>query len=256
MGAVGWSKTSSGQLQIMKKNKISLLFFANLREIVGEKQISLEIPEGTSVAELKRQVADLYPLLAPHLETVLISVNKEYGFDDEVIPLGAEVALFPPVSGGSDRAVDNPTFLAIQEDELDLNQMVQQITTSKTGAACVFTGMVRAVTERGDAHTTEYLEYQAYQDMAEGQLQRVADEIRERWTEVQGIVIIQRIGHLNAGTPTVAIACSAGHRDSGVFEAARYGIDRLKQIVPVWKKEVGPDGEEWIEGEYIPQPGE
>ncbi len=73
---------------------------------------------------------------------------------------------------------------------------------------------------------------------------------------VQGIVIIQRIGHLEAGTPTVAIACSAGHRDTGVFEAARYGIDRLKQIVPVWKKEVGPEGEEWIEGEYFPEPGE
>ena len=92
--------------------------------------------------------------------------------------------------------------------------------------------------------------------MAEGKLKQVADEIRDRWPAIEGIAIIQRIGHLDAGTPTVAIACSAGHRNSGVFEAARYGIDRLKQIVPVWKKEVGPDGEVWIEGEYIPQPGE
>ena len=92
--------------------------------------------------------------------------------------------------------------------------------------------------------------------MAEEQLQKVADEIRARWSAVEGIAIIQRIGHLDAGTPTVAIACSAGHRDSGVFEAARYGIDRLKQIVPVWKKEVGPQGEEWIEGDYQPTSGE
>lgn len=241
----------------MNNHSIRVLFFANLREIVGTKEISLEIPAGSSIADLKSQVADLYPYLAPHLETTLISVNKEYGFDDEIIPEGAEVALFPPVSGGSGaQNKEFPTYLAIQEGVLDLNEMVQQITTPKTGAACVFTGMVRAVTEGGDAHETEYLEYQAYRDMAEGQLQKVADEIRDRWPAVQGIVIIQRIGHLDAGTPTVAIACSAGHRDSGVFEAARYGIDRLKQIVPVWKKEVGPGGEEWIEGEYIPQPGE
>jgi len=73
---------------------------------------------------------------------------------------------------------------------------------------------------------------------------------------VEGIAIVQRIGHLNAGTPTVVIACSAGHRDSGVFEAARYGIDRLKQIVPIWKKEVGPDGGVWVEGDYLPKVGE
>jgi MoaE-MoaD fusion protein len=73
---------------------------------------------------------------------------------------------------------------------------------------------------------------------------------------VQGIVIVQRIGRLDAGTPTVLIACSASHRDTGVFEAARYGIDRLKEIVPVWKKEIGPHGEEWIEGHYRPERGD
>ena len=221
------------------------------------KETSVDIHEGTNVKGFKVLIGEIYPSLVPRLATSLVSINKEYGFDEEIIPVGAEVALFPPVSGGSEsQSSDFPTYLAIQEGELDLNQMVQQITTPKTGAACVFTGMVRAVTERGATHETKYLEYQAYQDMAEEQLQKVADEIRERWPAVQGIVIIQRIGHLEAGTPTVAIACSAGHRDTGVFEAARYGIDRLKQIVPVWKKEVGPEGEEWIEGEYFPQPGE
>ena len=81
---------------------------------------------------------------------------------------------------------------------------------------------------------------------------QVADEIRERWPSVEGIAIVQRIGPLDPGTPTVLIACSAGHRDTGVFEAARYGIDRLKEIVPVWKKEIGPNGEEWVEGHYTP----
>ena len=239
----------------MDKQKITLLFFANLRDLAGSKEISILLTRGATVADLKKEVAALLPQIEPHLETTLVSVNKEYGFDDEVIPDGAEVAFFPPVSGGNGED-DQPTFLAIQEGELDLDWMVAAITTPKTGAACVFTGMVRGITEKNGLQRTEYLEYQAYQEMAEGQLRKVATEIRERWPAVQGIVIIQRIGHLDAGTPTIAIACSAGHRDSGVFEATRYGIDRLKQIVPVWKKEVGPNGQVWIEGEYIPQPGE
>ena len=87
-------------------------------------------------------------------------------------------------------------------------------------------------------------------------MKQVADEIRERWDTIEGIAIIQRIGRLYPRTPTILIACTSAHRDTGVFDAARYGIDRLKEIVPVWKKEVGPHGEEWVEGEYVPQPGE
>jgi molybdopterin synthase catalytic subunit len=100
------------------------------------------------------------------------------------------------------------------------------------------------------------LEYEAYKPMAEAKMAQVADEIRARWPSVEGIVVVQRIGPLDPGTPTVLIACSAAHRDTGVFEAARYGIDRLKEIVPVWKKEIGPAGEVWIEGHYTPGQGD
>jgi len=116
--------------------------------------------------------------------------------------------------------------------------------------------MVRGETKRGDAHETVYLEYEAYVPMAEAKMKQVADEIREKWPTVEGIAIVQRIGKLYPKAPTVLIACTAAHRDTGVFEAARYGIDRLKEIVPVWKKEVGPDGEEWVEGDYRPKPRE
>ena len=130
------------------------------------------------------------------------------------------------------------------------------MTLDSTGAAAVFTGMVRKVTARGEAHETLYLEYEAYQPMAEAKMRQVADEIRSRWPAVEGIGIVQRVGRLHPQTPTVLIACTAAHRDTGVFEAARYGIDRLKEIVPVWKKEVSPQGEFWVEGDYIPKPGE
>jgi molybdopterin synthase catalytic subunit len=156
----------------------------------------------------------------------------------------------------TDQTNQVPTIFAITEDEIDLNELLARITLPTTGAACVFTGMVRGVTRRGDPHDTVYLEYEAYKPMAEAKMQQVAEEIRSRWPSVEGIAIVQRIGHLDAGTPTVLIACTAAHRDTGVFEASRYGIDRLKEIVPVWKKEVGPQGETWVEGEYIPRPGE
>lgn len=149
-----------------------------------------------------------------------------------------------------------PTVFAITEDEIDLDSLLAQITLGTTGAAAIFTGMVRGITSRDDPHETLYLEYEAYKPMAEAKMRQVADEIREKWPTIEGIAVVQRVGRLYPRTPTVLIACTAAHRDTGVFEAARYGIDRLKEIVPVWKKEVGPNGEFWIEGDYIPKPGE
>lgn len=145
-----------------------------------------------------------------------------------------------------------PTIASITEEEIDLDALLEQITLPSTGAAAIFTGMVRGVTTRDNPHETIYLEYESYVPMAEAKMKQVADEIRARWDTIEGIAMVQRVGRLYPRTPTVLIACTAAHRDTGVFDAARYGIDRLKEIVPVWKKEVGPNGEEWIEGEYIP----
>jgi molybdopterin synthase catalytic subunit len=152
--------------------------------------------------------------------------------------------------------MDSPTIFSITEDEIDINDLLARITLTSTGAAAIFTGMVRGQTTRDEAHETQYLEYEAYIPMAEAKMKQVAEEIRERWPVVEGIAIVQRVGKLYPKTPTVLIACTAAHRDTGVFEAARYGINRLKEIVPIWKKEVSPDGEFWVEGEYIPKAGE
>jgi molybdopterin synthase catalytic subunit len=152
--------------------------------------------------------------------------------------------------------MDYPTITSITEKELDLNALTAQVTLPSTGAAVMFSGIVRGITERGNAHETSFLEYEAYQPMAEAKMRQVAEEIRSRWPSVEGIAIVQRVGRLYPQTPTVLIICTAAHRDTGVFDAARYGIDRLKEIVPVWKKEVSPEGEFWVEGEYIPKPGE
>jgi molybdopterin converting factor subunit 1 len=235
-------------------NEIKVLFFATLKERAGKDQISITLPEGATVQELKDVLGKLLPSLAPAMTSALVSVNREYAFDDEVIPSKAEVAIFPPVSGGSEGEDVHSTTFAITNDALNINQLLEQVTQPTTGAACIFTGIVRAITTRGDAHETLHLEYDAYKPMAEAKMRQVAEEIRDRWPAVEGIAIVQRIGQLDPGTPTVFIACTAAHRDTGVFEAARYGIDRLKEIVPVWKKEVGSNGQSWVEGSYIPSP--
>lgn len=229
--------------------EITLLFFATLKERAGAQKVTMEISEGMSVGELKSALAKRFPGLGEALATALVAVNREFAFDNEMIPEHADVALFPPVSGGAE---DFPTVFTITSEPLDLNQLLQAITLPSTGAACMFTGMVRGITHRGQGHETLFLEYEAYQPMAEAKMKQVAEEIRQRWPSVEGISIVQRIGHLEPGTPTVLIACTSAHRDTGVFEAARYGIDRLKEIVPVWKKEVGPDGQSWVEGDYFP----
>ena len=128
-------------------NKVTVRFFASLREQAGVKQIELELAQPTSVGELRALLAQRLPGLEAALRASLAAVNNEYALDDELIPAGAEVALFPPVSGGGAIA---PTIIAITEDELDLNALLEQITLASTGAACVFSGMVRGETSRGE----------------------------------------------------------------------------------------------------------
>lgn len=232
--------------------QITVLLFATYRDLLKTQRILLEVPEPSQIMDVKKMLAAQYPAISGLLPHALVSINHQYAFDQDSVQAGAEVAFFPPVSGGSEA----PTVLKITNDPLDLDELVAQITEVTTGAVCVFSGIVRGQTSRGDAHQTIALEYEAYVPMAEAKMGQVAQEIRVGWPSVAGIVIVQRIGRLEPMTPTVLIACAASHRDTGVFEAARYGIDRLKEIVPIWKKEMGPNGEVWVEGDYHPHPGD
>jgi molybdopterin converting factor subunit 1 len=245
---------------------VTVLFFATLKERAGRERVALEVEGQATVADVKARLAAEMPALAVALPSALVSINHEFAFQQDAVHDGDEVALFPPVSGGAEPVSGRaeaastepagPTVFRITNDPIDLDGLIRAITLPTTGAACIFTGVVRGDTRRpGDPlgpHRTLRLEYEAYLPMAEAKMLQVADEIRARWPSVEGVAVVQRIGPLDPGTPTVLIACTAAHRDTGVFEAARYGIDRLKEIVPVWKKEIGPNGEVWVEGHYQP----
>jgi molybdopterin synthase catalytic subunit len=229
---------------------LTILFFATLKDKANTARMQYELRGETSVAQLKLALSQQFPALAPHLPTALCAINQEFAFPTDLLPHTAEVAFFPPVSGGQE---EHPTLVMITNDAIDLNALTAAITRPNVGAVCLFSGFVRGQTSReGQAPQTDYLEYTAYVPMAERKMRQVAEEIRARWQSVLGIAMVQRIGRLAPQTPTVLIACAAAHRDTGVFEAARYGIDRLKEIVPVWKKEVGADGQYWVEGTYQP----
>lgn len=237
----------------MTEISTTVLFFATLKDLAATRHITLQLEKGATIDDVRKQVIDQYPQLHPALDSALAAVNKEYVFTAHPIHDGDEIAFFPPVSGGS-----WPTIFWVAEETIDLNHLTTQIVTPATGAVALFSGYVRGeTTSQVDTITqTAYLEYEAYSDMATEKMQQVAAEIRQHWPLVQGIAIVQRVGRLQVGEPTVLIACAAGHRDQGCFEAARYGIDRLKQIVPVWKKEVQPDGTHWVEGTYHPTPND
>jgi molybdopterin converting factor subunit 1 len=233
-----------------------VLFFATLRDITGVKETSIDFSQGAKIADIKTAVLAKFPALQRIMDTLIVALNHEFAADEDIVSDGAEIAMFPPVSGGENDQVRFPNIVAITDHEIAVNDILAKITSVTTGGICAFTGMVRGVTRRPVLHETQSLEYEAYLGMAEAKLEQVCTEIRSRWPAVEGIALIQRIGLLRPGEISVLVACSASHRDTGIFEAAHYGIDRLKEIVPVWKKEVSKTGKEWVDGEYLPSKGE
>jgi molybdopterin synthase catalytic subunit len=229
--------------------RIRVLFFANVKEILGKNSADLEIPQDLSLNDFKKFLSQEFPEIEPHINNLVYSINQNFASDESVVPDGAEIAIFPPVSGGNSLLV----FTAIVEDKINFDKITQKISGDTTGAICTFTGVVRAATTlENSLFETKALEYESYEDMAEEKLKQIAKEIQNKWPLVESIAIVQRIGYLVAGEHSVHISCSSSHRNSGIFEAVEYGINRLKEIVPVWKKEIGPDGEIWVEGDYFP----
>jgi molybdopterin synthase catalytic subunit len=234
--------------------EIQIKLFATLKDKAGSNKITVTVKEPATVATLLAAAEKAYPTLATSLPIALVSVNKSYAGMETAVSPNDEVALFPPVSGGSgDETLPHPTYFAVTTEPLDIAAIHAHLSRPEIGAIVSFTGFVRGQTQRdGLPPETQFLEYEAYSEMAELKMGQIAREIWQKWPLVKGVAIVQRIGRLDVGENTTFVACASGHRDQGVFEAARYGIDRLKEIVPVWKKEVGEDESIWVEGDYHP----
>ena len=233
--------------------EVEVRLFATLKDRAGSDRITVRVDQPSTVRELELAIGRTYPNLAQALPSALFAVNKAFAAPDTVLEAGDEVAVFPPVSGGAGDEFPHPTYFVVTSDPVDLSEIHARLTRPDVGAIVTFAGSVRGETQReGLPPGTEYLEYEAYEEMAALKMGQIAREIWGRWPLVKGVAIVQRIGRLDVGETTTIVACAAGHRDQGAFDAARYGIDRLKEIVPVWKKEVGLDRSVWVEGDYRP----
>lgn len=234
--------------------ELEIRLFATLKDRAGQDRVTVTVAEPATVAAMTDALAANYPSLASSLSVALVAVNQDFASPETLLEPGDEIALFPPVSGGgSGEQFPHPTYFAVTEDKLDVEAVTERLTEPAVGAIVFFQGAVRGETDReGLPAQTLFLEYEAYAEMAHQKMAQIAYEIWERWPQVRGVAIVQRVGKLDVGETTTFVACAAGHRNQGAFEAARYGIDRLKEIVPVWKKEVGEDKSVWVEGDYHP----
>lgn len=215
--------------------KVCVLLFAGLREAVGQKQLFLELPEDATLAELMAQLGAEHPAVAAYRGRLVISVNAERAALDQVLRAGDEVALLPPVSGGSGRRW-------LTEQPLSMDALIAEVMGPEMGGLVTFTGIVR---DHSKGQSIDHLEYEAYGEMAERELRKLGKQVEERWPMVR-YAVVHRIGRLAIGDPAVMIAVAAPHRPPA-FEACRYLIDTLKQTVPIWKKEFATSGAYWVE---------
>lgn len=220
----------------MAAMQLNVLYFAHARERSGRRDEVLNCAEGTTVSELLATLEERYPDLAPLLPYLRVAVNGTYASTDQVLTEGAEVALIPPVSGG----VDLPR-VALTEEPLDLMRCRQAVLDAEHGAVVCFEGIVRNHA-RGRAVTR--IDYEAYESMALSELEAVLDSVLAEWPSVRAVVH-HRVGTLVVGDVAVIVAVSSAHRGEA-FAACQAIIDRLKQSVPIWKHEVGPDGASWV----------
>lgn len=224
--------------------QVYVRLFAALREAVGRERLLVEVPEGATVREVVDQLAAQVPGMPHSAGAIYAAVNNQYVAPDTPVQEGDEVALFPPVSGGEERKM-----FEVTREPLSLDDVAGRVSRRTCGAIAVFAGVVRGITGEKE---TDHLEYEAYVEMAEAMMARIGEEIRERWPKVEAVAMVHRVGRLEVGEPSVVIAVASPHRGDGVFEACRYGIERLKAIVPIWKKEALTTGAYWVEGPYAP----
>ena len=220
---------------------LTMLYFAMFREQVGKNEEKLQVPAGTSAGDLFDVVTASYPALAGMRNSTLVMVNQEYAEPNQVLQDDDEVALIPPVSGGDHRFV-------CTEDELNPQEIEAMVASDGAGALVTFTGTVR---NHARGLAVESLEYEAYPAAAEKKLAQVGAEVQEQWPAVQ-IAISHRFGHLQPGEASVVIATASAHRDDA-YAASAWAISRIKEIVPIWKKEHYADGSVWVGSEHAYQ---
>jgi len=237
--------------------RIRLLAFASAGDALGAGELELELPEAAKVADLRAWLDERYPALAPLWPRLAVAVNGAIAGSDDPLTEGAEVALLPPVSGGSGAAAGAAARPRIElvDAPIDPQDVIARVAAPACGAVLLFLGTVRDHSRRRDeaAGAVLKLTYTAYRPMARQALERIAADL-ERATEGLQVAIVHRLGEIPVGEVSVAIATAARHR-AAAYEASRQALERLKSEVPIWKREHYSDGQAaWREEEPLAGP--
>jgi MoaE-MoaD fusion protein len=226
-----------------------VLFFGMLKDVVGRTAEESEFPEGADLHAVFEAYAARFPRLREISRSIVVARNQEFADLSTRLQDGDEIAFLPPVSGGAgedpNEVVEGGNFYGLTRHAIDTRAVIARIMTGAEGAVVTFEGTVRNNTK---GRSTLYLDYECYEAMALKTMARIGQEIAAGH-EISRIAMVHRLGRMLIGETSVAIIVTAPHRRAA-FEAAREGINRLKKVVPIWKKERFVDGEVWVEGEW------
>jgi MoaE-MoaD fusion protein len=227
--------------------QIRVLFFGLLKDICGGAEDRIELPAGATAGAVFEHYASRFPKLRQMASSIVLARNHEFATTAEALSEGDEVALLPPVSGGNLAEVRDPEghFFALTREPIDLRNIETRLLQGSDGACVTFQGVVRNNTS---GRATLRLEYECYEPMAIRQMAGIGREIASQYA-ISRIGMVHRLGTMEIGEASVAIVVAAPHRKPA-FDAALEGINRLKRLVPVWKKEFFEDGEVWVEGDW------
>jgi molybdopterin synthase catalytic subunit len=234
---------------------VRVLFFGMLKDLAGRDSDSLTLPDRATLADVLSHYEERIPRLKDLLSSLAMSVNQEYAGPEARLQPEDEIALLPPVSGGSDAAggmsaiqpAEKRRHAAVVREPIDTQALLRGIKRPEDGAAIVFEGVVR---DNTCGRRTLYLDYEAYEAMALKQMEALAEQALSEF-KIRDVAIVHRLGRLEIGETSVVILVASAHRGPA-FEACRWLIDTLKRTVPIWKKEYFEDGAVWADGEPFP----
>ena len=228
--------------------QIKVLFFGQLRDVCGGPEDRLELAAGARAADVFKHYAARFPKLQAMARSIVLARNQEFTTPDAELSDNDEIALLPPVSGGApDMEIVDPEghYFALTRIRIDATKLEERLLQGIDGAVVTFQGVVRNNTK---GRRTLRLDYQCYEGMALRQLAVIGREVAAKY-EIGRIAMVHRLGMMEVGEASVVVVVTSPHRRAA-FDAALEGINRLKKLVPVWKKEFFEDGEIWVEGDW------
>ncbi len=227
--------------------RVKVLFFGQLKDITGRAEDQLDVAEGARLSTIFDHYAGRFPRVGAMAASIVLARNQEFADASAAVADGDEIAFLPPVSGGAEPEIADPAghIFALTRQPIDTREVIRRLLRGEDGAVVTFEGVVR---NNSKGRSTRYLDYECYEPMAIKTMAEIGRAIASAFA-IDRIALVHRLGRLEIGEASVAVIVTSAHRKAA-FEAALEGINRLKRLVPIWKKEYFTDGEVWVEGEW------